>query len=445
MTASRAQNAAAAPTVAAPVHGGSSLEAGVGRAALLTVGGLGGLTGHPIASPAALLPFLVAAAGVCVALLAIRRVPSLAWLAAIGASYAAATLWFARARSLTTDTDVLGWTAVVGCASLWAIATVWTAARYAARPGNRLDPIAGPLALALVVWVVVACVTTVGVVLAGQRAPDPAFNWIDVATVPIAFFLPIPLALTLLGVLADLRAGVVRARARTEPLPGSNLAERLWALAVATGRELVPGQAAAEEAVLAAERTRLAGDLHAVVLPSLRRAIAEAEAGGDPEAVARHLRAVDLELERLMADRWPVVLEAFGLVRALEDLAERLEADGSPPVTIEVERGGAGDRQPAPVERAAWRFAQVTLDNAVRHAAASAITVSVATAPDRLHLVVADDGRGLSATPSPQRPHGRGLPDATRRAADVGATVEVRSRPTNGTEATFDWSAPARR
>jgi len=321
VTASRAQNAAAAPTVAAPVHGGSSLEAGVGRAALLTVGGLGGLTGHPIASPAALLPVLVAAAGVCVALLAIRRVPSLAWLAAIGASYAAATLWFARARSLTTDTDVLGWTAVVGCASLWAIATVWTAARYAARPGNRLDPIAGPLALALVVWVVVACVTTVGVVLAGQRAPDPAFNWIDVATVPIAFFLPIPLALTLLGVLADLRAGVVRARARTEPLPGSNLAERLWALAVATGRELVPGQAAAEEAVLAAERTRLAGDLHAVVLPSLRRAIAEAEAGGDPEAVARHLRAVDLELERLMADRWPVVLEAFGLVRALEDLA----------------------------------------------------------------------------------------------------------------------------
>ena len=197
--------------------------------------------------------------------------------------------------------------------------------------------------------------------------------------------------------------------------------------------------------MLAAERTRLAGDLHAVVLPSLRRAIAEAEAGGDPEAVARHLRAVDLELERLMADRWPVVLEAFGLVRALEDLAERLEADGSPPVTIEVEHGGAGDRQPAPVERAAWRFALVTLDNAVRHAAASAITVSVATAPDRLHLVVADDGRGLPATPSPQRPHGRGLPDATRRAADVGATVEVRSRPTNGTEATFDWSAPARR
>ena len=381
----------------------------------------------------------------CVAVLSIRRAPSLAWLAAIVASYAASTLWFARARSLTAETDLLGWTAVVGCASLWAVATVWTAARYAARPGNRLDPIAAPIAFALVAWVVVGCVTTIAVVLAGQRTPDPAFNWIDVATVPIAIFVPIPLALTGLGALADLRAGVDRARARARPFPGSTAAERLWALAVATGRELVPGQAAAEEAALAAERTRLAGDLHAVVLPSLRRAIAEAEGGGTPEAVARHLRTVDLELERLMADRWPVVLEAFGVIRALEDLAERLEADGSPPVTIEVERGGAGDRQPAPVERAAWRFAQVTLDNAVRHAAARSITVSVAAEPDRLRLVVLDDGRGLPATATPERPHGRGLLDSTRRAAEVGAIVDVRSRPAGGTEAIFAWSAPVRR
>src|SRR6185369_7847802 len=89
-------------------------------------------------------------------------------------------------------------------------------------------------------------------------------------------------------------------------------AERTWAFALATFRELVPGQSAAGEATAAAERTRLAGDLHAAVLPGLRRAIAEAETGGDPEALARHLRSVDLELERLMADRWPVVLEAFG-------------------------------------------------------------------------------------------------------------------------------------
>src|SRR5205085_9476349 len=99
-------------------------------------------------------------------------------------------------------------------------------------------------------------------------------------------------------------------------------------------------QSAAKEASLAAERTRHAGDLHAVVLPTLRRAIADAEAGGDPDVLARQLRTVDLELERVMADRWPVVLEAFGLVAALEDLAEQVEAGGGPAVEPDVGRGG---------------------------------------------------------------------------------------------------------
>src|SRR6267154_423149 len=78
------------------------------------------------------------------------------------------------------------------------------------------------------------------------------------------------------------------------------------------------------------------------------------------------LRTVDMELERLMADRWPVVLEAFGLVEALEDLAERTEADGTVEVGLEVQ-GAAGRPRPE-IERAAWRVAQLAIDNAVRHA-----------------------------------------------------------------------------
>jgi len=59
------------------------------------------------------------------------------------------------------------------------------------------------------------------------------------------------------------------------------------------------------------------------------RSAAGAGAGLPIENLAERLRSVDLELERLMADRWPVVLDAFGLVAALEDLAERIEADGA--------------------------------------------------------------------------------------------------------------------
>ena len=428
-------------TAAAPAAAARAVALAVWRSALLTLGSLVLLVGRPDPSSVDVVPWLLAAAGVCLGLLTVRRAPSVAWLAAIGASYVAAAPWFIRARSFRPADGELGvWLVLAVGASLWAVATLWTAARYAARPGRRLDPVALPVAIVFLGWTIVACATSVGVVLAGQRTPDPAFNWIDVATVPVSLFLPILIVVTGFGIGEDVRAARERARDRLAAarVGGVVPAERLWTLAIATGRELLPGQAAVEEAAQQAERARLAGDLHAAVLPTLRRAIAEAEAGGDPEALARRLRTVDLELERLMADRWPVVLEALGVVAALEDLAERLEADGAPPIAIDVE--GAAERPPAAVERAAWRFAQVALDNAVRHADAAAITVAVRVDARRVRLAVRDDGRGFDATAA-VRAGARGLADSTRRAGEVGASVRVGPGDPSGTTATFDWEA----
>ena len=428
-------------TAAAPAAAARAVALAVWRSALLTLGSLVLLVGRPDPSSVDVVPWLLAAAGVCLGLLTVRRAPSVAWLAAIGASYVAAAPWFIRARSFRPADGELGvWLVLAVGASLWAVATLWTAARYAARPGRRLDPVALPVAIVFLGWTIVACATSVGVVLAGQRTPDPAFNWIDVATVPVSFFLPIVIVVTGLGIGEDVGAARERARDRLAAarVGGVVPAERLWTLAIATGRELLPGQAAVEEAAQQAERARLAGDLHAAVLPTLRRAIAETEAGGDPEALARHLRTVDLELERLMADRWPVVLEALGVVAALEDLAERLEADGAPPIAIDVE--GAAERPPAAVERAAWRFAQVALDNAVRHAGAAAITVAVRVDARRVRLAVRDDGRGFDSTAA-VRAGARGLADSTRRAGEVGASVRVGPGDPSGTTATFDWEA----
>jgi signal transduction histidine kinase len=416
----------------------SAVEVAVGLTASLVFLSLIPLALGPL-EPGRLLTFLVALGALCVAALATRRAPTVAWLASIGASYLAASLFFDQARAVVAgETDRTAWVVSAAAASLWAIVTASIAGRYATRPGCRLDPVAMPAAAGIVGWLVVACLTTIGLVLAGQRAPDPAFTWVDVAIVPIGAYLPLVLVLVGLGAAADVRAARDRAKDRLGPPLGSSGAERARRLAAATARELVPGQAAAVEAAQVAERTRIAGDLHASVLPTLRRAIAEAEAGGDPAVLAARLRTVDVELERLMADRWPVVLEAFGLVAALEDVAEALEADGSPPIAIDVER--AGERPPATVERAAWRFAQVALDNAVRHGSPETIALTVAVDAATLRLTVADDGAGLDPT-LPARPGARGLADAARRAADVGASVRVEPRATGGTIAAFDWAA----
>ena len=396
---------------------------------------------RPGFTPPNVVAVLVALAAFCVSALTVRRAPSLAWLAAIGGTYAAATLPIAQARIADPGTVGIGrWLEWAVIAGLSALTTLWIALCYATRPGRRLDPLAVPIAGGLFAWFGVALVTTIVAVAAGQRA-DPAFTWVDGATAPIATFSPFVVTLVGLGVVADIRAGARRARDQLAPNDaGQGRAETSWALAQATFRELLPGQAAAQEARLAAERTRLAGDLHATVLPELRRAIAEAEAGGDPDVLARQLRTVDLELERLMADRWPVVLEAFGLVAALEDLAERIEVDTALAVEIDVER--AGERPPPAIERAAWRVAQLAIDNAARHAEASTVTVTVTVGPDRVVVTIADDGRGFDpAASGAVRAGARGLADAGRRAQAVGATIRIEPRSGGGTVVAFDWAA----
>jgi signal transduction histidine kinase len=384
------------------------------------------------------VPLLVSLAGICVALLLRRRAPSAAWLAAIAASVVAASLPIAEARS--ANPSVIGvdaWVPIALQASFGAIATLWIAMRYATRPTRRLDPLAVPLAVGLLGWLILACVTTIALVVSGQRRPDPAFTWVDAATVPIAVYFVFVVVVTGLGVVADIEAAVDRASRRT----GTSI-RRDWSparavtLAAATLHELIPGQVDAEAAAIEAERIRLAGDLHASVLPSLRRAIAEAEAGFPIENLAARLRAVDHELERLMADRWPVVLEAFGLIEALEDLAEQTEADTAAQVVLEID-GSLGRPQPE-IERAAWRIAQLALDNALRHAAASRITIRVAVAPDRLSLVIADDGRGFDSTDA-VRAGARGLADLDRRASAVGGTVAIEPGPVSGMVVRFDW------
>jgi two-component system, NarL family, sensor kinase len=406
----------------------------VGLAAILVV-----LDGTSVASD--LLPVLIGGAGVCLALIARRSAPGLAWVALILGSLVAASIPIGLSRAADPQLVGLGrWLVVAIRASAAAIATVAIAALYATRPERQLTARVSTLASFLVAWLAVACLVVVVLVIAGARA-DPDFNLVDIATTPTALFVHFVLLLAGLGVAGDLRAAAIRADAGLIGAGGQGraderpIAHRLRAIV----RELIPGQADADAAALDAERARLAGDLHAVVLPLLRRAIAEAEAGLPIEKLAERLRSVDLELERLMADRWPVVLEAFGLIPALEDLAERTEAESSIQVVLEI--GLVAGRPRPEIERAAWRIAQVALDNAIRHAAASQVAIGISYSPDRVSLSVADDGRGFEPGEA-VRPGARGLADLARRAAAIGGSVAVDAGKPIGTVVRFEWPGP---
>ncbi len=389
--------------------------------------------------PSGLLAPLVALGLLVLGLLVRNVAPGLAYAALVLASLTASGVPITLARE--TDPGSVGvghWLVAALRAVGPAIFTVSIAAVYATRPERRVTGAVTTVTRVMLAWFVAACLLVVILIVTGNGGVDEALTWIDIATLPTALFVDLVLLLVAFGALGDIRVATRRADARAaasaldDDAHGTAL-DRMTAVL----RELLPGIDPGEAAV-AAERTRLASDIHAAVLPALRRAIAEAEAGGPPELLATRLRTVDAELERLMADRWPVVLETFGLIAALEEVAERLEAESDLAVTLSVDLDAG--RPPAHVERAAWRIAQLGLDNAIRHAAATTVSVSVSTTPDRLEIRIGDDGGGFDTTALGGRP-GRGLRDIARRAESVGGVASIESLPGVGTTVGFAWPA----
>jgi signal transduction histidine kinase len=103
------------------------------------------------------------------------------------------------------------------------------------------------------------------------------------------------------------------------------------------------------------------------------------------------------------------------------------------------------------VAAAAFRVAGLALENVIRHAPGSQATVQIRVDPERLRLVIADDGPGLPAeVVRVSAPAGRrGLADMLAEASGSAASLRLdrgggaADRP--GTIVTFDWPAPPAR
>jgi signal transduction histidine kinase len=83
-----------------------------------------------------------------------------------------------------------------------------------------------------------------------------------------------------------------------------------------------------------------------------------------------------------------------------------------------------------------------SLNNVVKHAAATEVRVELKLEPSRLVLLVADNGRGFAAdgkgVASPDRIlRGSGLLNMKRRLADIGGLCEFQSEPGGGTSVRF--------
>lgn len=202
-------------------------------------------------------------------------------------------------------------------------------------------------------------------------------------------------------------------------------------------------EAAATEAV-EAERARVARELHDVPLQELVAVIRRLEIKPGTEAESADLRTLAGHLRNVATELRPPVLDDLGLPAAIDFLAEETSTPGLPVTAHVVDDTGFGAerRPPAPVELAVYRIASEAVGNAIRHAGGSSVSIQASVAPDRVDLVVLDDGGGMDDTSAREatRLKRLGLASMRRRAQAIDAELTINGSP-RGTQVHVVWQA----
>jgi signal transduction histidine kinase len=216
--------------------------------------------------------------------------------------------------------------------------------------------------------------------------------------------------------------------------------EQRQALAAAN-QQLAQYAATTEQLAVSQERNRLARDLHDTLAHSLSGVSVQLEAvqalwDVNADAARKMLdqatantRSGLTEARRALQALRAKPLEDLGLVLALSTLAESVAARAG--LNLDLDVHNHLDHLAPEVEQCIYRVAQEALTNVARHAGARSLRVALTHDNGPLTLTISDDGRGFD--PAAVNGTHYGLKGLRERAEMIGATLEVSSRPEQGT------------
>jgi signal transduction histidine kinase len=176
------------------------------------------------------------------------------------------------------------------------------------------------------------------------------------------------------------------------------------------------------------ERRRLARELHDETGQALTsillglRALEDANAGVNVDELRELVVATLQDVRRLAVQLRPKALDDFGLVAALERLAQTFSESSG--IRVQLEANVGEGRLPAEVETTVYRIVQEALTNVVKHAEASEVSILLVRRDGTLTVVLEDDGGGFD--PDAVRSDSLGLEGMRERVAlhDGRLTVE---------------------
>lgn len=184
------------------------------------------------------------------------------------------------------------------------------------------------------------------------------------------------------------------------------------------------------------ERRRIGQDLHdglcqhltgtALMAAALARSLSDGPEGGRASEIARFIRTAVEETRHVARGLHPVEIDACGLSSALQEMVDEIAR--RMPCTFECgEDVDVGDSE---VAVNFYRIAQEAVANALKHAEATRVLVSLQRSGNYLVLTVEDDGVGFQ--PLTESHKGMGFAIMRHRASTLGAKLDSMALPGGG-------------
>jgi nitrate/nitrite-specific signal transduction histidine kinase len=204
----------------------------------------------------------------------------------------------------------------------------------------------------------------------------------------------------------------------------------------------------AEQTAIAAERSRLARELHDAVTQTLFSANLIADVlpriwERNPEEGLQSLeelrqltRGALAEMRTLLLEMRPESLERSDIKSLLTQLADATIGRARVPLNLDIHGECEITHE---VKLVFYRVAQEALNNIAKHSGARQVDIHLQCQPGQMNLLIKDDGLGFAS--GALTPDHLGMTIMRERAISIGADLKIKSQVGEGTTVELDWKS----